>query len=199
MEDAVDQSLCGVAVFEVEEAFAEAARPGARSRVMRSSSRAAVMTCGAAGRVRSPRRHPGGDPCGLRDRKLPYRWAKAKGSIPNGEAIVRLQTARRIWQLLSGTDDDCVARAWFIGVNPRLGDVQPRLPGEDPGTITGWLLLCLDDIGWLGIHPRHRTDASVSGTQGEPARALIFGARLSAALPGVSCDEHSRLCCLPLG
>ena len=25
----------------------------------------------------------------------------------------------------SGADDDYVARAWFIGVNPRLGDVQP--------------------------------------------------------------------------
>ena len=62
---------------------------------------------------------------GVRDRKLPYRWAKADGPIPNDEAIVRLQTAHQIWQLLSDTDDDYVARAWFIGVNPRLGDVQP--------------------------------------------------------------------------
>lgn len=62
---------------------------------------------------------------GVRDRKLPYRWAKADGPVPNDEAIVRLQAAHQIWQLLSGADDDYVARAWFIGVNPRLGDVRP--------------------------------------------------------------------------
>ena len=83
------------------------------------------MTCRAAGRVRSPRVILVATLAGVRDHKLPYRWAKADGSIPNDEAIVRLPTAHQIWQLLSDTDDDYVARAWFIGVNPRLGDVQP--------------------------------------------------------------------------
>ena len=71
------------------------------------------------------------DPCGVRDCKLPYRWAKADGPIPSDEAIVRVQTAHQIWQLLSSVDDDHVARAWFIGVNPRLGDVQPVMPLRD--------------------------------------------------------------------
>lgn len=62
---------------------------------------------------------------GVRDRKLPYRWQKADGPIPKDEAISRLQAAYQIWKTIATTDDAYVARAWFIGVNPRLGDVQP--------------------------------------------------------------------------
>ena len=61
----------------------------------------------------------------VRDRKLPYRWAKSDGPIPNDEAKVRLTTTHQIWSLISQADSDYVARAWFIGVNPRLDDVQP--------------------------------------------------------------------------
>lgn len=61
----------------------------------------------------------------VRDRKLPYRWLKADGPIPRDDALVRLQTAYQIWSRIAGAESDYVARAWFIGVNPRLGDEQP--------------------------------------------------------------------------
>ncbi len=64
---------------------------------------------------------------GGRDRKLPYRWAKADGPEPGDDAKVRLTTAHIVWSLISEADSDYVARAWFIGVNPRLGDEQPYM------------------------------------------------------------------------
>lgn len=68
---------------------------------------------------------------GVRDRKLPYRWQKADGPVPKDEAISRLQAAYQIWQMIATTDEAYVARAWFIGVNPRLGDVQPVMALRD--------------------------------------------------------------------
>lgn len=62
---------------------------------------------------------------GVRDRKLPYRWALADGPTPRDEAAVRLFAAQRVWKLLSNAESDAIARAWFIGANPRLGEVQP--------------------------------------------------------------------------
>ena len=106
------------------------------------------MTCRAAGRGAVTRRHPGGDLCGVRDRKLPYRWAKADGSISNDEAIVRLQTARQIWQLLSDTDDYCVARASFIGVNPRLGTCSLGFPVKTPErSLAGYCYVWMTSVG----------------------------------------------------
>lgn len=61
----------------------------------------------------------------VRDRKLPYRWAKPDGPEPQVEAETRLRAAHQIWSLLTKVDNDYVARAWFIGTNPRLGDEQP--------------------------------------------------------------------------
>lgn len=61
----------------------------------------------------------------VRDRKLPYRWAKADGPVPQLEAEMRLKTAHQIWSLIAQADSDYVARAWFIGANPRLSDEQP--------------------------------------------------------------------------
>lgn len=74
----------------------------------------------------------------VRDSKLPYRWAKAEGTVPSDNARVRLTTAHMIWSLLAQADSDYVARAWFIGVNPRLGDEQPLMAiraGRFPETL----------------------------------------------------------------
>lgn len=60
---------------------------------------------------------------GSRDSKLPYRWAKS--ATPNDQAEARIRMAHRVWSLLSDAESDHVARAWFIGANPLLGEVSP--------------------------------------------------------------------------
>src|SRR4051794_22417055 len=62
---------------------------------------------------------------GAKDRKLPHRWAQSDGPTPRDEAAARLLAAHQLWVLLTGAESDHVARAWFIGSNPRLGDEQP--------------------------------------------------------------------------
>jgi hypothetical protein len=64
---------------------------------------------------------------GVRDSKLPYRWAKPDGPTPNGEAEARLQMAHRVWLLLADAESDHVARSWFIGANPLLDEVPPYM------------------------------------------------------------------------
>jgi hypothetical protein len=61
----------------------------------------------------------------VRDRKLPHKWAQADGPTPRDEASTRLYAAHRIWSALSASESDHVARAWFIGANPRLDEQQP--------------------------------------------------------------------------
>jgi hypothetical protein len=62
---------------------------------------------------------------GAKDRKLPHHWARPGGSKPRYESEVRLRTAAQAWNLVEASDGPEVARAWFIGCNPRLGDTQP--------------------------------------------------------------------------
>lgn len=63
----------------------------------------------------------------VKDRKLPHRWAQAGGTKPNPTAMKRLLAAHRVWQMISGRDGDYVARAWFIGANPRLDEQEPTI------------------------------------------------------------------------
>ena len=62
---------------------------------------------------------------GVKDRKLPYKWAEIDGPIPRDEAYRRLQAAHRVWQMINDADNDYLARAWFIGANPRLDEESP--------------------------------------------------------------------------
>ena len=62
---------------------------------------------------------------GVRDRKLPHKWATEGGPTPRPEALQRLQVAHRAWCAVAGSEGDDVARAWFIGANPRLDEVPP--------------------------------------------------------------------------
>jgi len=61
----------------------------------------------------------------VRDSKLPYKWAKADGPEPRDDAYKRLMAAHRLWTSVSVAESDYVARAWFIGANPRLGEEAP--------------------------------------------------------------------------
>lgn len=67
----------------------------------------------------------------VRDRKLPSKWAQADGPEPRTESWSRLQMAHRVWMLISDAENDYVARAWFIGANPRLGEVSPVMKLRD--------------------------------------------------------------------
>ncbi|MEE6286900.1 hypothetical protein V2J52_04435 [Georgenia sp. MJ173] len=60
---------------------------------------------------------------GSRDSKLPYKWAKS--TVPNAGAQERLRFAHRIWKMLADAESDHVARTWFRGTNPVLGEVSP--------------------------------------------------------------------------
>lgn len=63
---------------------------------------------------------------GARDRKQPYKWA-SHGAQPRQESVTRLQVAYRVWSTIADADGPNVARAWFIGANPRFGERPPYL------------------------------------------------------------------------
>ena len=62
---------------------------------------------------------------GSRDPKISYKWARADGPEPKPEAQARLQLAHRAWTAVSGVEGEPVARLWFIGANPWLGEISP--------------------------------------------------------------------------
>lgn len=74
---------------------------------------------------------------GVRDRKLPYKWAADGGPIPGDERYQKLLAAHRIWTMISQADGAYVARAWFIGANPLLDEQSPvmRLRAGDIPTV----------------------------------------------------------------
>ncbi len=61
----------------------------------------------------------------VRDSKLPHKWANPDGPEPRAESYQRLLAAHRLWTLISNAENDSVARSWFIGANPRLGEEAP--------------------------------------------------------------------------
>lgn len=64
---------------------------------------------------------------GVRDRKLPAKWAKKDGPTPRDESIQRLQAAHRIWRAISEEESPEVAKVWFIGLNPLLEEKPPMV------------------------------------------------------------------------
>jgi len=60
----------------------------------------------------------------VNDRKLPGRWAKGEVS-PRPASERRLRAAHRAWVVIASAETDHVARAWFIGTNPHLGEITP--------------------------------------------------------------------------
>ena len=64
---------------------------------------------------------------GAQDRRLPNDWAHADGPVPGYGEFDRLMIAHHAWTHISNAESDTIARAWFIGRNPRLGDESPVL------------------------------------------------------------------------
>jgi hypothetical protein len=62
---------------------------------------------------------------GTKDRKLPSKWAKPDGPNPSPAFTKRLLLAHRAWAALTAEESDYLARQWFIGGNPLLGEDTP--------------------------------------------------------------------------
>lgn len=62
---------------------------------------------------------------GSKDRTAPHEWAKEGGSQPDPEALPRLACAYETWRKVAEAEGEQVARLWFIGANPWLGDSTP--------------------------------------------------------------------------
>jgi hypothetical protein len=63
---------------------------------------------------------------GVDDAKTVSRWMTGKTvRIRNLDVERRLRTAYEIAVMLLSTDSSDVVRAWFISLNPQLGDVTP--------------------------------------------------------------------------
>ena len=63
---------------------------------------------------------------GVDSGKTVARWATGQVTeIRNQETELLLRTAYEIALLLLGQDSPQTVRAWFIGLNPQLGDVSP--------------------------------------------------------------------------
>lgn len=62
---------------------------------------------------------------GATDRGRAIEWAKPDGPEPPPDAARRLQLAHRVWTLVAAAEGDDIARAWFVGGNPLLGEHIP--------------------------------------------------------------------------
>lgn len=62
---------------------------------------------------------------GAKDARASTRWARADGPEPRDSTRARLLAAHRLWNAISTAENDYVARNWFIGSNPRLGERSP--------------------------------------------------------------------------
>lgn len=62
---------------------------------------------------------------GAKDSKQAAKWARSDGAEPRTETRRRLLAAHRIWADISSSESDYIARNWFIGANPRLGETSP--------------------------------------------------------------------------
>ncbi|WP_167756822.1 hypothetical protein [Orlajensenia leifsoniae] len=62
---------------------------------------------------------------GSKDTKLPIKWAKPDGTTPGPDFNRRLKFAHRMWRAIEAVEGEHVARAFFIGSNPSLGERTP--------------------------------------------------------------------------
>lgn len=62
---------------------------------------------------------------GVKDAKTVTRWASGEVENVRYENEKRLRAAYEIAQILVRFDSPGVVKAWFIGLNPQLGDVSP--------------------------------------------------------------------------
>lgn len=61
----------------------------------------------------------------VKEGKTVARWATGEVAGMRTESEQRMRTAYEIAQLLTQFDSPRTVKAWFIGLNPQLGDVSP--------------------------------------------------------------------------
>jgi hypothetical protein len=61
---------------------------------------------------------------GVRDHKAVSHWAQGDRT-PHPASADRLRCAYQIFQLLQAQESPHTVRAWFVGLNPQLGDESP--------------------------------------------------------------------------
>lgn len=59
---------------------------------------------------------------GSKDTRAAVAWSSEEGPHPDADAIDRLECAEAVWQKVSDAEGPDVARLWFIGANPWLGN-----------------------------------------------------------------------------
>lgn len=62
---------------------------------------------------------------GDQDPGVAGRWAQEGGPAPDPSAESRLRRAHQVWGVLAAVEGEEVARLWFLGANPWLGEVSP--------------------------------------------------------------------------
>ncbi|MEV4737569.1 hypothetical protein MRBLWO14_002463 [Microbacterium sp. LWO14-1.2] len=62
---------------------------------------------------------------GSKDLRTATGWGSPDGPLPSAYASLRLECAYDAWQKISTAEGDDVARAWFVGSNPWLGNDSP--------------------------------------------------------------------------
>ncbi len=69
---------------------------------------------------------------GVSDAKAIGLWARGE-RVPHPEAVARLRNAFLVVQLLMTKESSDTVRAWFMGMNPELGDESPAVMlAQDP-------------------------------------------------------------------
>lgn len=62
---------------------------------------------------------------GVQDPKSVGRWATGQRVPKNPEYELRLRTIHQVFTLLAEAEAPDTVRAWFVGLNPQLGDESP--------------------------------------------------------------------------
>ena len=62
---------------------------------------------------------------GSDDPKASHEWAKEDSLLPGNGTLTRLAFAYEQWQKIAASEGEQVARMWFVGANPWLGNDTP--------------------------------------------------------------------------
>lgn len=84
---------------------------------------------------------------GSTDLRAATGWGSPDGPLPSAYASLRLECAYDAWQKISAAEGDDVARAWFVGRNPWLGDDSPITAIREArfGDVNNAAKACMDD------------------------------------------------------
>ncbi|MEV7608527.1 hypothetical protein AB0N61_03495 [Microbacterium sp. NPDC089320] len=84
---------------------------------------------------------------GSKDLRAATGWGSPNGTLPSAYASLRLECAYDVWHKISAAEGDDVARAWFVGGNPWLGDDSPITAIREGrfGDVINAAKACVDD------------------------------------------------------